>query len=230
MNITVNEAEQRFVISAGSCCSVLGFDVVFEQAKELAARLLKAGRDALLPKQEDIGTLAQYDQYRSLLDAYRTLNDKTTWFDARTPVPVQKALERYRLTGKRVRLFMGDPVSGRDWMSEHDVVGWVGRSMGPMKSPLLVVSAADAGGSALLTHCIVRMVDVLTNREVYCHPTYHLPRMELTECESYDRELGFTHSVKVETGGVLETRVNFKSMYDAAHWISFMAGKSHELS
>lgn len=228
MNVTVNPEQQLFVISSGASCSTMGFEVVFEQAKELAARLLKAGREALMPSDAQIGSLEQYEQYRGLVEAYRTLNDKATWFDARTPVAVQKTLERYRISGQRIRIFLGDTATGRDWLSEHDVTGWVGRSMGPMKVPLLI-GAGDEGGSAILTHCIVRIVDVFTNKEVYRHPAYHLPEMEIAEAADYDKPLGYTHCVNVEKDGELELRANFKTMYDAAHWVAFMAGKTHEL-
>lgn len=228
MNVTVNPEQKLFLISSGASLSTLSFKEVFSQAKEFATRLLLAGVETIVPEESDMGSLEQYELYCSLREKYRALGDKATWFDARTPAGVRKALERYRLAGMRVRIFLGDSESGRDWLEAHDVVGWIGRSMGPMRVPLLLGSG-QTDGSAILVNNIVRIVDVFTNREVYRHPDYHLPLMELTEAADYDKPLGYTHCVKVEQNGELETFANFKSMYDAAHWVAFMAGKTHDL-
>lgn len=240
MNIALNQAQKQFVISTGNSVSCLGFDVVYEQALELTRRIkavsdktrMAKGMDSLLnlvaPQKEQIGTLEQYQQYRALLAGYSKLEDNKTWFDARTPKKVQTALEEARKSGDRLRIFSGNPDTGRDWMEEFDTIGTIGRSMGPMKSPLLIAEG-EYGGPALLTHCILRIVNLSTGEELYRHPKYHTPKMELTEAASYDKVEGYTHCVKVEgKDGVMETHANFKSQAEAAHWLAFMSGQSHD--
>lgn len=240
MNITLNQEQKLFVISTGNSVSCLGFDVVYEQAVELSRRIKAVaertqqsrGVDLLLnqiaPQKEQIGTLEQYGQYRALMAGYSKLEDDKTWFDARTPKKVQTALESARKSGDRLRIFSGSPETGRDWMEEFDTIGTIGRSMGPMKSPLLIAEG-ECGGPALLTHCIVRIVNLSTGEEMYRHPKYHTPKMELTEAASYDKVEGYTHSVKVESKeGVMETHANFKSQAEAAHWLAFISGHSHD--
>lgn len=240
MNIALNNDQKLFVISSGNSVSCMGFQVVYEQAVELARRiaaisektLLAKGLASLLnlvaPKQDQIGTMEQYEQYRILMAGYSKLDDTKTWFDARTPKKVQAVLEDARKSGDRVRIFTGDAETGRDWMEELDTIGRIGRSAGPMKSPLLI-AAGECGGPALLTHCILRIVDLDTGSELYKHPKYFVPRMELLEAPSYEKASGYTHCVKVESkDGVLETHATFKSQAEAAHWLAFMSGQSHD--
>ena len=61
-------------------------------------------------------------------------------------------------TDRRVRLFLGDPETGRDWGEENDVTGYVGRSTGPSKVPLLLATRRSMGGGAILVDCVLRML------------------------------------------------------------------------
>lgn len=228
MEITLNNEQQLFVISSGNSCSCLGFKVVYEQACELARRLAKVGKALFQPEESAIGTVSQYEQYQSLLSAYGQIKDEKTWFDGRTPEKVQKALETYRKSGEKVRIFYGDVVTGRDWLDEYDMIGRVGRSMGPMKSPLLI-APGECGGPSMLTSCIVRIIDIASGNEVYRHAQYHRPTMALVTAADYDQVAGYSHSVQVESlSGHMETQANFKSIGEAAHWIAFMSGQSHD--
>ncbi len=228
MNITLNQDQQLFVIASGNSVSCMGFRVVYEQARELVRRLAKVGRVIFELKESEVGTLDQYTQYQTLMSEYGRIGDNKTWFDARTPLKVQAALETARKNGLLVRVFTGDAETGRDWMEEFDTIGRVGRSMGPMKTPLLVPEN-DCGGPALLTNCIVRLVDVQSGQELYRHAQYHVPKMELVECPSYEAASGYTHSVKVQSKeGEMDVHANFKSQAEAAHWLAYMNGVSHD--
>jgi hypothetical protein len=46
------------------------------------------------------------------------------------------ALERAKAAGARVRIWLGDIETGRNWLDEYDVSGTVSCSMGPIKIPL----------------------------------------------------------------------------------------------
>lgn len=242
MNITLNNEQRLFVISTGNSVSCLGFDVVYQQARELARRLkataastrLAAGMEALvglvMPREDQIGTLEQFQQHRALMAGYSKMEDNATWYDARTPAGVQLVLDAAMRSNHRLRIFTGDTVTGRDWMEEYDTIGRIGRSGGAMKVPLLVPKG-DCGGPALLTHCIVRIINVTTGEEVYKHPKYHAPKMELAEAASYDKAEGYTHCVKMENkDGEMETCANFKSNAAAGHWLAFMNGSVHDYS
>jgi len=53
-----------------------------------------------------------------------------TAYHVNTPPAVVTALEYARQKGKRVRLFYGDPQTGRDWAKEYGVVGRVAMANG----------------------------------------------------------------------------------------------------
>lgn len=102
-----------------------------------------------------------------------------TCYPVETPTKVREVLETY--IGKRdvrLALHFGDTTTGEDWLEEFDVEGYIGRSMGPMHSALLLRNARSDGGGAILTDCIVRIR--FANRSVggdlYRHPSYFADR------------------------------------------------------
>lgn len=239
MEITLNQAQRLFILKASDHVSCLGFQVVYEQSCELVRRLQKAGMrfDPLrwktgepleAPSTAEIGTEGQYRLYEALLAAYARLGDNDTWYEEATPAAVRKVLEAYRKTGGRIRVFYGDQATGRDWLEEFETVGSVSRSTGTLKVPLLVVPGQ--GGASLLPSSIVRMQDPVTGRELYRHPAYHVPEMDLRLAESDARAEGFTHTVWVKSAeGRMVNHANFPSLARAAHWIAFMCGESQDI-
>jgi hypothetical protein len=51
---------------------------------------------------------------------------------------VIEVLERVRQNGSRIRVHYGNVQNGQDWNDHYDVMGKVGRSMGPQRVPLLI--------------------------------------------------------------------------------------------
>ena len=96
-----------------------------------------------------------------------------TSYDARTPDEIVSVLEKARLNRTRLHVSLGDIETGKDWLEENDVYGFVGRSMGPVKVPLLVANRRSLGGGAILDHCIVRIRTSAGGRVLYQHPNYH---------------------------------------------------------
>ncbi len=80
-----------------------------------------------------------------------------TYFDARTPIEVINVLEKARLNRTRLHISLGDATTGRDWFEEFECFGFVGRSMGPIKVPLILPVRRSIGGGAILDHCIIRI-------------------------------------------------------------------------
>lgn len=208
---------------------------VLKQLHSDVLRALRGGSlqkwDAVIPSlaRECIGTLEQYNVFQELLQAYRHIEDDATWYDERTPLKVRKALEDLRKAGDRTRAFFGDPKTGRDWLEEFDTIGYVRRSCGYMKTPQLVSGKREIGGPSLLTHCIVRLVNLETGEEVYTHPSYHRPPMFIEKASAELQAMGYTHSVMVEEKpNEPECHANFHNLETAAHWLTFMTGNCHE--
>ena len=111
---------------------------------------------------------------------HNTTKSATT-FHQETPLRVRKILEQARVQGTVLRLFYGDQ-NGRDWGEENDVCGYVGRSTGSIRVPLLLEPLRDddvlisaPGGAPILDHCIVRIVHALNGHELWRRRNYRVP-------------------------------------------------------
>ena len=142
------------------------------------------------------------------------------FYDERTPEAVCNILSRFyhmSRTGRiapRLRVWYGDTETGRCWMEENDITGYVGRSTGPIKIPLLIHNSRSYGGGAILDHCIIRITarNPHVNRIdcLYSHPDFHIP------------------TITIEGASVLfdgEIHANFKTAEQAHRYAAFMAGE-----
>ena len=76
---------------------------------------------------------------------------------------------------KRIRIYYGDVKTGRDWGDKDE--GYIGRTTGKIKRPILVHNTRSSGGSILLDDCIVKIEYANKKRHfrglIYQHPNYH---------------------------------------------------------
>jgi len=144
-----------------------------------------------------------------------------TSYDARTPNEVVAILENARLNRTRLHVSLGHtdgPKAGLDWLEEWDVCGYVGRSMGPVKVPLLVANRRSLGGGAILDHCIVRIRASVGGRVLYQHPTYHHGSLEIRrKTDPIDLPDGRPLTVDVLRDG--EIHASFESFEKARRWV-----------
>lgn len=219
MKVHLNEAQSLFVLQQEGGVTCLGFGVAQRDARFVAERLQ---RPDLAPTQEEYGTLAGYTKYTQAMREWGlSVYASDTWFTPGTPQAVQDILEKYRHSRKLLRVFYGDHESGRDWMEENDVVGFVGRSTGSVRVPLLVAPRED-GGPALLTECIVRLMDGRSGRELYRTANYVLPALTMRAVTD-DKMLrkGLTSEVLDSQGSV---QARFPSVFRAAEYVEFITG------
>lgn len=95
-----------------------------------------------------------------------------TYYSSKTPDKVIEVLENARLGHVRLRLDYGHE-NGQSWGEVNDVTGYVGRSTGSAKIPILVHNTRSMGGGAILDHCIVKITRSNDkNRVLYQHKTY----------------------------------------------------------
>lgn len=92
-------------------------------------------------------------------------------FDQSVPLNLQNLITNLNKTRARVRVWYGDINTGTAWPEEFEVLGYIGRSTGQHKIPLLVNNARSYGGGALLVSSIVR-IDTTCGRVLYKHPTF----------------------------------------------------------
>lgn len=96
-----------------------------------------------------------------------------TSYDSRTNQSVIDCLENARLNKIRLRIHYGDIETGKDWNERYDVTGYVGRSCGSTKIPLLVFNTRGVGGGGILDHCIIKITLSKGKRVLYQQPNYH---------------------------------------------------------
>lgn len=96
-----------------------------------------------------------------------------THYHEETPKQVITILERYRVAKDlgRLRMYYGDAQTGKAWGDVEE--GYIGRSMGRVKIPLVVHNTRSLGGAGLLDHCIVRIETARGKRVLYSHTTFH---------------------------------------------------------
>ncbi len=151
-----------------------------------------------------------------------------TYYDADTPDQIIQVLHNARKSSRRIRIHYGytkvdagqEDHIGRDWLDEFDAEGTIGRSMGPVKIPLMIASKRSTGGPGLLTGCIVKITTTGRNRQVlYQHPAYHTGTITIKHIErTFNRG-------KVLTAAVLrdgEEYAAFESEDKARRWIACM--------
>jgi hypothetical protein len=138
-----------------------------------------------------------------------------------TPDEVIKILEKamHNSPRKRIRVFYGDSKTGKDWKEEHGIIGYIGRSTGRIKIPLIINNSQSKGGPALLDNCIVKItVDKVT---VYKHKNYYLGELTITEANEDLKAKGYNSMVFCDG----ENQANFKTEQQAKNYIAFLKGE-----
>lgn len=218
MPVTLNAEQRLYVIPSGDGCTCFGFDNARDHANLIAEKL---DRQDLAFGDGDFGSLAGYAKYKAALQAWgRSPLTRQTYFDPGTDSMAAKALEACRRDDRKVRLMLGDTATGRCWLEEHDVVGHIGRSMGALKVPLLIEPGAH-GGVAILTNCLLRIVEWDSGRDLYRHPAFRLPNLTIQRIqEQHDRPWQVLHE------GVIVAA--FAEVGRAGAYLAFMCGETVE--
>lgn len=143
-----------------------------------------------------------------------------TFFHPYTPESVARAIEQARTRDMRVRLWLGSTHTGRAWAESHDICGRIGRSMGPVKVPLLLHNARSRGGPALLDHCIVAVQNTKTREWLHRHPTFDPGLFRLADGDPFTV---VWHPPGITSAG--EVRSRHKTAGAAARMAAFMRGE-----
>jgi hypothetical protein len=97
-----------------------------------------------------------------------------TSYHIRTKKEIIDVLEQCRKNRTRIVVDYGDTVTGKSWNEENDTIGYVSRSNGNTKIPILVFNNRSTGGGALMDHCIVKISTTKGKKVLYIHYSYQL--------------------------------------------------------
>lgn len=106
-----------------------------------------------------------------------------TYYHRDTTDAVIKVLENCRVNNVRMQFFYGDSATGRDWNEENDTIGYIGRSCGQIKIPLLIKTASSMGGSTVLDHCILKIRETKTKKVLYVSSNYQSPVIDIVDSD-----------------------------------------------
>ena len=90
-----------------------------------------------------------------------------TFYPAGTPYEVIRVLEQCRADRTRIVIDYGDPRTGKSWGEHPDRAGYVDRSTGTQKIPLLVYNRRAMGGGGILTTNILSIKTSDGKRTLY---------------------------------------------------------------
>ena len=214
MEVTINEAQRLYVLPCGGGYSCWGFDNAFEETTLLAERL---DRPALSPSPSELGTLQVLSKHRELIKLAQSARDLGTWFRAATPEKLKRVINRLIHSEETIRLFRGDPQTGKMEITDFEVLGRVGRSSGVLKVPLLLEDASGFG-SPIPDDRILRIVRASDRKVLYTVPSFRLPTFEVVLHTSADYPFG------VNADG--ELHAAFSTYAKACAWVAFMSGET----
>jgi hypothetical protein len=215
--ITLDPQRGHYVLQHADGVSCFGYDNARDHTNQIADRL---GRPDLRFAGSDHGTESGYRKYRQAVDAWAaSAQRERTYFDPHTHRDAQRALETCRHRGTMCRLILGDTATGESWFDEHDVVGRIGRSCGALKVPLLVPPGED-GGPAILTACLLAVIDWQSGKAVFRHLLYREPELGLFP------ETDAVHRWNVRYRD--KTLARFDDLTKAAAYLAFMRGATIE--
>lgn len=140
----------------------------------------------------------------------------TSWHTT-TPDEVIAVLETARQNHTRLHISFGDAETGKDWLEECLSYGYIGRSTGTNKIPLLVHNRSSMGGGALLDHCIVRIRTSKGGTVLYKHPNYHSGDITIHQKET-PVELGDGRKLTIEVRRDGEVQAAFETLEQAQRY------------
>ena len=99
------------------------------------------------------------------MNTYKEVNG--TSYQKDTSDEVISVLEKCRRYETRIILDYGDTETGRSWNEVYDITGYVSRSSGDIKIPILVYNKRSMGGKPILDRCIIKISESRGKRVLY---------------------------------------------------------------
>lgn len=88
-----------------------------------------------------------------------------TSYNEGTPQQVIDVLEIVMKSRTRIKIDYGK--DGISWGEVNDITGYIGRSTGTVKIPLLVHNTRSLGGGSILTDCIIQIKESKGGKVLY---------------------------------------------------------------
>ena len=96
---------------------------------------------------------------------YKVVNG--TSYHESTPDTLITVLEKARTERTRVVFDFGNTDTKESWNESFDICGYISRSMGPIKIPMLVYNSRSLGGGSILTQHVLPVKTSKGKRVLY---------------------------------------------------------------
>ena len=126
----------------------------------------------------------------------------------------------------RIRIWYGDPETGRSWNEEYNTMGRIGRTTGNIKIPILVKNSRSWGGGAVLVESIIRIDDIEDKRTLWKVPNFHVEDMKVYEIFG-NKNYKYQVAKLSEDSGKWKEQASFKTEKQAHNWVAFMKGERY---
>lgn len=124
-------------------------------------------------------------------------NDLPIAYHEETPEQLIQELEKARKSRQRIKIYLGDPKTGKSWNEEHYTTGTIGLSRGTQaRYPLLIATRRSTGGGTLMDDRILKLK--VEGRTVYTHPNFKQSIFEIKEAGPLTKAGGYTHSLFID--------------------------------
>lgn len=121
----------------------------------------------------------------------------------------------------RIRIYLGDTKTGESWLEEYGTMGYVGRSTGSVKVPLLLKNKRSRAGGAISTDSIVQITDTRGRRVYYQHPTFFVRDMYVMDMREVEE---VTDGLPWRVTTTDDVIAHFASEGEAWRYIAFLKG------
>jgi hypothetical protein len=99
------------------------------------------------------------------MEKYKVING--THYNINTNDKVIEVLERCRMNKTRIVVDYGNVETKESWNEVYNITGYVGRSNGSIKAPLLIFNNRSLGGGCILTDCILSIKESKGKRVLF---------------------------------------------------------------
>ena len=134
-------------------------------------------------------------------------------------------LERCRKEHTRCRIWYGNTETGLSWNEEYEVIGYISRSSGSIKIPILLYNKRSVCGSPILDRRIVRIDDIKSKTTLYKNDNFHTSEFSIF-CRKEGTEYERKYPYCVTSDGVM-TLASFSSYKKAMKYIQFLRGERY---
>lgn len=139
-------------------------------------------------------------------------------FSDKTNEKVKQVLTSCYNRKNRIRIVYGDVKTGKSYLDEYEILGYVGKSTGIKPIPLLINNSRSFGGGSILTDIILKIVDTQTKQVLFQHENYVMPVLtkEISSHKDYLYDVIYNGESVV---------ARFKTEKQANNYIDFMQCK-----